>query len=318
MAGSSSTRLDEAGAALLWAEALGRTPDRVHRLTGGLANHVFLVEARGEKTILRASAHPGGVSGASYWLGRLGDLGLPLPRVLASGADHDPPYLILTYREGQELGVLFDELTGDQKRALARDVVGLQRRLDVLPDGPGFGYLASYDDPGARASWRLVVEAHLARSRSWLAQTGAFSTSYVDRVEALVPRFAPGLAAVAPRPFFDDATTKNVLVHRGAFSGLVDLDWLAFGDRLYTVALTRMSLLEAGRSTTYIDDLVEEEGPSEARRRLLGFYTLVFCADFMGGVGMAFNRAVPPEVTPATRTRLTELFETLYQEVASN
>jgi len=286
-------------------------------LTGGLANHVFLVEAGGEKTILRVAGHPGGVAGARYWLGRLGSLGLPLPRVLASGAEHDPPYLVLSYLEGRELGVVFPELSEDEKRALAREVVGLQRRLDVLPDGPGYGYLASYDDPGARASWRLVVEAHFARSRSWLEQTGAFSTRYVDRVEALLPRFADDLA-VAPRPFFDDATTKNVLVHQGRFSGLVDLDWLAFGDRLYTVALTRMSLLEAGRSTTYIDYLGDEEGLSEPRRRLLGFYTLVFCVDFLGGAGMAFNQPEPPEVSPATRARLSGLFEALYQEVTAS
>lgn len=314
MAGSSSTRLDEAGAARLWAQALGRTPDAVRRLAGGLANHVYLVEAGGEKTILRASAHTGGVTGALYWLKRLGGLGLPLPRVLASGADHQPPYLVLTYLEGAELGVVLDTLTEDEKRDLARSVVGLQRRLDGLPDGPGYGSLASYDDP-ARGSWRQVIEAHLARSRSWLEQTGVFATTFVDRVEALVPRFADELAAVRPRPFFDDATTKNVLVHRGRFSGLIDLDWLAFGDRLYTVALTRMSLLEAGRSTTYIDYLVEEERLAPARLGLLGFYTLVFCVDFLGGAGMAFNRPTPPEVTPETRDRLTGLFEALYDEV---
>lgn len=137
----------------------------------------------------------------------------------------------------------------------------------------------------------------------------------MDRVEQWLATFETGLAAVEPRAFFDDATTKNVLIHEGRFSGLVDLDWLCFGDRLYTIALTRMSLLESGGDLDYIEFLCAEEGVGDGRRRLLSFYTLAFCVDFMGGLGMKFNKPEKPVVTAPQKTRLIELFGRLEEEL---
>ena len=102
-----------------------------------------------------------------------------------------------------------------------------------------------------------------------------------------------------------------MLVHEGRFSGIVDLDWICFGDRLFTIALTRMSLLSAHESPTYIDYLVEEERLSARQRRALDFYTLVFCVDFMGEIGMKFNKETAPAVSPDAVARLKGLFETL-------
>ena len=45
--------------------------------------------------------------------------------------------------------------------------------------------------------------------------------------------------SIPPTPFLHDATTKNVLVTaKGAFSGIVDVDDLCFGDPRYPAALT--------------------------------------------------------------------------------
>jgi Ser/Thr protein kinase RdoA (MazF antagonist) len=309
--------MDLTQAESLWLRHSGRPADRVTRLATGSANYVFLVEQDGARFILRAAAPENRevLRGSVYWLDRLAPLQLPIPRLVASGLGEDIPYVVLNYLEGRDLGAVYGTLTAEQKRGIANDLWAAQRRVSALT-ADGFGYLASLEEPHKKRSWKDVVAAHLSRSRSWIRECGIFGEGWVDRLEERLSEFDADFAAVQPKAFFDDATTKNVLVHEGRFSGLVDLDWLCFGDRLYTVALTRMSLLESGGDQDYIEFLAAEEGLA-GRRRLLSFYTLAFCVDFMGGLGMRFNRPEKPVVTEAQTTRLIGLYERLERELAA-
>jgi Ser/Thr protein kinase RdoA (MazF antagonist) len=307
-----------ADAQALWIRHSGRRADRVTRLATGSANFVFLVEQADSRCILRAAAPENRevLRGSVYWLDRLAPLQLPVPRLLASRLDDDVPHVVLSYLEGQDLGAVYGSLSAEQKQLIAADLWAMQRRVGTLT-ADGFGYLASLDDPNKKRGWKEVVSAHLARSRSWIRECGLFDEGWVDRLEERLPEFDADFAAVEPRAFFDDATTKNVLVHEGRFSGLVDLDWLCFGDRLYTVALTRMSLLESGGDQDYIEFLSTEEG-LDGRLRVLSFYTLAFCVDFMGGLGMQFNKPEKPFVTEEQKARLIGLYELLERELAAS
>ena len=58
-------------------------------------------------------------------------------------------------------------------------------------------------------------------------------------------------SAVRPTAFLGDITTKNVLVHEGKLSGIVDVDEICYGDPLFVVGLTHMALLAMGADTDY-------------------------------------------------------------------
>jgi hypothetical protein len=60
--------------------------------------------------------------------------------------------------------------------------------------------------------------------------------------------------SLPPIPFLHDTTTKNVIVTSGgAFSGIVDVDDLCFGDPRYVVALALASLTASGGALQYVD-----------------------------------------------------------------
>jgi aminoglycoside phosphotransferase (APT) family kinase protein len=308
--------MTEDQAAALWRAETGRTPRAVSRFSTGNFNTVFLVEDEGQSFVLRF-APPGqreALKGAQFWLPALSQLDLPVPRIVSARPDAPEPFLVLTYLPGRDLGHVHDELSPEQLRAIARAVVECQRRVAALRRANRYGYLTSFDDARGQPSWAAVVQAHLERSRSRIRANGHFDPGLVDKIESLLPRFRAALA-VEPAAFFDDATTKNVLVHEGRFSGLVDVDWLCFGDRLYTVALTRMSLLSARRPLDYIGFLLEDEAPTAEQLRTLDYYTLVFCADFLSELGMRFNQAVPPPVDPVHAQHLLSLYDHLLTKV---
>jgi Ser/Thr protein kinase RdoA (MazF antagonist) len=308
--------MNEEFARAAWREHHGRDPESVTRLATGSANIVFLIRDQGQ-FILRAAPPERRevLRGSLYWIDKLAPLALPIPRILASGIENETPYVILSYLEGDDLGAVYSQLTPSQKREIAKALWKAQTTVSALSGQTGYGYLSSWGDTNKKTSWNEVVKAHLARSRSWIVSCGHFDERFVDRVERFLPEFDEDFSRVEPQAFFDDATTKNLLVHNGRFSGIVDLDWLCFGDRLYNIALIRMALLELAQTTDYVDYLLEEENVTGPRRRIFSFYTLVFCVDFMGGIGMQFNRPEKPVVTDAQKSRLMGLFEELLGEL---
>ena len=157
---------------------------------------------------------------------------------------------------------------------------------------------------------------HLNRSRLRICENGIFDPKMIDSVEQLLPQYDLYFDAIEPIPFLDDITTKNVLIHQGKLSGLIDIDSVCFGDKLYVVALTNMALIDKGFDTNYIDYWTEELDITPEERHILDFYTLIFCLDFMSEKGMQFNKVEPMKISDEEVRKLKLIFYTLYEKVA--
>ena len=189
----------------------------------------------------------------------------------------------------------------------------MQRRVRTLPEGGGYGDALSYEGPYVGGTWADVVAASIRRSRARL-EASESQTIEADHVESVAADFAEYFATVRPRPFLDDATTKNVIVHDGRLSGIVDVDWLCFGDWLMPVGLTRASLLAAGREPDYADYWLEALNPSAEERRAVRFYTALSCLDFLSERHESFNRTRP---RPDDVDRWRRIRQTLDDELSS-
>lgn len=160
-----------------------------------------------------------------------------------------------------------------------------------------------------RAGWRCYAPVCAAAAR--IVAAGVADPRYVDRVEARLERHGAYLDAVAPTPFLDDTTTKNVLIADGRLSGIVDVDYLCFGDRLLTVALTRMSLLSRAWDTAYIKAWCAALPPPAAPPAILDLYTAICGVSFLAELGHADNRAVAAPVEAAYLARLERVLDEL-------
>ena len=295
---------------------LGKEPMRVTRFPTGLANHVYeVVTADGETIVVRLARAGDGArfAGAAYWYARLAPLGVPLPRLIA----HEVaplrcafPFMLIERLPGTDLGVVYPDLSTEQKRALARQIVAIQRTAATLPDGPCFGYARSYDDTLHR-SWVALLHANLAQSRRAIEQAGVVDPRVVERVMAKLAPYSPYLTRVRPYLFLDDTTTKNVLIAEGRLSGIVDIDVVCFGDRLLTPALTQMALLSRGYDTDYIRYWCDELHLSSEQERILTVYTALFCVGFLAELGQRFNKEVADEVEAGTVQRLLAILDEL-------
>lgn len=296
---------------------LGQRARSVQRFNTGLAHYVYdVVTDHGNAVVVRIAREDmrEALIGAVYWSERLRPLGVPLPRILhAELRPETAPFafLMLERLPGADLGHVYPALSADEKRAIAAGVVQAQQLTGRMPPGNGFGYALNYDARLPHHTWADVVRASLARSRQRIEQAQVFDGGHVDRAEALLDRFEPYCMTIQPRPFLDDTTTKNVLVHDGRLSGIVDVDVVCFGDPLWTVALTQMALLSRGHDLDYIAYWRDALDLNDEQRAVLRFYTAVFCLDFMGEVGQVFNKAQAEPVDQQYVQRLITLFKEL-------
>ena len=284
----------------------------VARFPLGLAHYVFnVVLASGRPLVVRLGRRRDApvFAAAARWSRRLRPLGVPLPELLEAAPDAELPYLVLERLPGSDLGDVYAGLSREERRAIAREIASIQARVGALPEGGGFGYVLDENGPFPQRRWTHVLRGALAETRTRLARAGLVPGDPVGRVERGVEALLPELEAVRPRAFLDDTTTKNVIVERGRLSGIVDVDVVCYGDPLFTVALTRASLRSRDLPLDYVEAWCEALGLPGERARALHLYTALFCAIFLGELGLRFNRDAPIAADPGQVARLGAVLE---------
>jgi hypothetical protein len=299
MTGESNSLPNEDDAARIVRRVLDEPVLSVNRFPTGACHFVYDVVTESGRNVVARISWPENrhfLAGAIYWYSFLKPKGLPLATIISYDLEAvlSPfPHMILERLAGEDLGVVYPQLSRAEKKALANEITRLQELTGSLPLGGGFGFVESYESDSFHPTWMDVLHSLLDRSRSRIQAVGIMDVRQVDRVAQKLDNHQSYFAQIAPRCFLDDITTRNVIVHEGKLSGLVDVDFVCFGDNLLTTALTQMSLINTRADLDYIDYWCEAANVTEQQREVLVFYTALFCVDFMGELGQQFNKDRP-------------------------
>ncbi|HEV2708369.1 MAG TPA: aminoglycoside phosphotransferase family protein [Pyrinomonadaceae bacterium] len=302
-------------------KSMGESVLAVDRFSTGGCHFVYDVTTESQHSFVVRIARPSNkefLVGATYWHRLLKPRGVPLPSILYSDIEAvtSPfPYMIIERLPGEDLGTVYPQLSRDEKRALAVEMSHIQEIAGTLPPGKGYGFVSSYESDSFLKTWTDVLLSSLARSRRRIQAIGAVDSRHVDRVAEKIARHEGYFSQVKPRCFLDDTTTRNVIVDDGKLSGIVDVDFVCFGDYLFPIALTRMSLLNTGFDLDYIDFWCEAAHVTEEQREVLQFYTALFCVDFMGELGQTFNQESAQAVKAEEIERLSSILDMLLNQI---
>jgi Phosphotransferase enzyme family len=302
-------------------EVFGEGAATVARFQTGSSHFVYDVQtATSRRAVVRFSRREevAAVRGAVYWSHLLRPMGVPLPELLhvdLSMTRYPFPVIVLERLAGRDLGLVYESLSRRELRTLAERLARIQSSVALLPAGRGFGYVADYDGPFPQGSWHDVIVASLNRSRARIRAAAVVNEHVLEPIEAAVERFAPYLERVVPTPFLHDITTKNVIVHEGRLSGIVDVDDLCFGDPLLLIALIRMALLAHEHDPAYFHEWLDIIRPDAEQQAALDLYTVLHCVDFIGELGQRFNRSEAAPVDQAYLARLQALHTQLCERV---
>ena len=291
-------------------------PTEIIRNTVGLAGYVYTVVFNDTKYVIKISDDKNLIIGSTYWLNKVKDLDIPTPCVIAENLVNAPYYFVMSFIPGKDLGLVYSSLLKSEKKIIAKKIIGFQKEIKKLPMAKGFGSLNSYEDSeNICSSWEESLLNDINRAEEAIINNGIFSVEYVLKLKKIVPYFKEYFNSIKPVPFLDDITTKNVLIHEGKLSGIIDLDWISFGDEVLFLGLVTMALLSMKADIDYADYLKDEMNLNEMQEQALKFYVLMFCVIFMSEKGMCFNQTEPMKVSEEEKMLLQEIFNRYYEEL---
>ena len=233
--------------------------------------------------IVRTNANPKVFSGTAHNLSTLRELGLPVSKLVFNDLTqtrYPAAYMVLEKIPGRDLRYELGTMTTAQKKRLAGQIVGYQRRVTTLPPGDGLGYV-SIGEVAPFSTWRELVGSEIRKDLP--PNPEPHPAGWRDRVFALTERFTPYLEQVSPTCFLDDLTTKNVIVEHGELRGLIDFDTVCYGDPLWTLGLTAAAIvLDVGpEHLDYVEELCRAYGLDDVKQRVVSLYAALFALTFL-------------------------------------
>ena len=268
-------------------------PDKIERCSIGHGNYVFMLDYIQNKKIIRMNNEGNLYSeyeNFEYWVSKLKEIDIPVPNIVCIGNYKNYNYIILDYIEGKDLGEVYTILTEEQKMNIAKKVIEIQIKVqnNLLPNNQ-YGSVYKYNDNTGFDTWKENILDSLENSKQNIRKNKIFDVTKVDRLIELVEKYSEYFEKVEPKAFLDDISNKNLIIHNGDISGIIDLDWIGFGDLLYFVGYNNMALLDMEVDTNYIDYMIRELSLDDFQKQIVLFYTLVFCVDFMSEKGQTFQ-----------------------------
>lgn len=227
------------------------------------------------------------LKGSVHWLTTLRKEGIPVPEVLFVNENLDNfkyQFIIIERLEGCDLGFVYSELTSNQKKKIVNQIVDIQNKMGKISKSkyPGKKFLPT--DRLKNVSWYDYLTA-IPKIADNIEDIAFFDISRIHKFEEIALQHKDLINSVEIKAFLDEITIKNVIVHEGKLSGIIDIDYLMYGDRLKTIALTKMLLLKANYDLDYVDFWYNKEKLTANQKKLLDFYMLRYCLKFMSKVG---------------------------------
>ncbi|SEK42714.1 Phosphotransferase enzyme family protein [Ruminococcus albus] len=296
-------RLDDNIISKLCKKCFSEIPQSIERCSVGQGNYVFIVQLTDTTYVIRCSPEKNAYNDTVYWLEKLAFIEIPIPKIVAKGVFEDTEYIILTYFEGKDIGLVYSLLSDEDKRTIASEIVCIQERVAAL----------ELEDIPSEWTWHSEINYMLDRAEERIAANEYFDIEKVDRLRKSAIALDKYFDRIEPIAYLDDVSTKNLLIHDGHISGIVDIDWIGIGDSLTYVALTNIALLNMGYDTDYVKYILKEMNLSSIQKKAFLFYSLMYCVDFMGERGMHFTDKYI-EVNEQIIDRLNSIYDLLWKE----
>lgn len=264
----------------------GEEVTSITRMLTGDQNFVFAVTTADSEYVIRMTdeGHKQKFQAAVYWQNMLIPLGVPLAEFIQTDLEgkYSPfPALLMNRLLGNDLVNVYSDLTDAEKMSLASDIIKIQALVTALPEGPGFGITDSYEHAHEFKTWYEFLMHRLQFFEEQVKNNHVFDPKKVSNVIAIAKNMADDLNTIPATPFLWDASERNVLIHNGKITGIVDVDELCFGDPLFVIALTSTSLELEKQDTIYTDYWTELLSLNQKALMRLAFYRLFYAAAFM-------------------------------------
>lgn len=295
----------------------GKLPKTIERITIGICNDVYCIDLGESDVIVRLSPTDKYLRGSHDHIPQLKALGIKVPDILEENYEQtDVPvcYQIQNKIEGQDLGEVIQFLSNEQLICLAQEIASIFEKVATLPVNNQFGVIWGGDNDLSN-SWtermKIWVEESIERGKS----TGVMDEQ-VERIATnLYHQYQAYFDSIKPVMYYGDICSKNVMIHKGVFNGLVDLDGLTQGDPLEALGRIKLSWYGTSYGDVYSNTIMDKLNLKTQQREFVSMYALLNKISWACENGIQFNQntktVVDQEKAALDKTMIVEMADKL-------
>jgi aminoglycoside phosphotransferase (APT) family kinase protein len=266
-------------------------PLKIERKNIGICNEVYEACLSDKSVIVRIGVTNSYLQGTSVNIPLFHSLGLKVPQILAEDFSKKlipHPYQVLSRLPGKDLGQVIEGLTESELDGVAKEVATILTSLKSLPTDGTFGCVRI---PASTmfASWTDCIRARIAAAIKRNTNPEVLSNELIELVLELFEKKEPYLSQVKSTFFYDDMGSKNVLVDNGVFSGLVDLDFISYGDPLDGLGSIKASWPDSGKGSAYLEKLMAHLELGIFDRQMVNTYAVFHRFFWLSEMGRKYN-----------------------------
>lgn len=293
-------------------------PKFIRRMVIGISNEVYEVGLNEKEVIVRLSPYNRFLMGSHDHIPKFKALGIKVPEILAEDYSKDRiplSYQILSKIQGQDLAEVIEFLSDKQLKALAKEVAHIFKMVKTIPASDKFGVIWGGGDDEISDSWTERMQIWIDESKQRGKKTGVMDSDLEALADNLFKRYRPYFDMVTPETYYGDICSKNIMIHSGIFSGLVDLDGLTQGDLLEAIGRIKLSWYGTPYGELYTNAIMDELCLTLEQRELVVMYALLNKISWTCENGIQFNQNTKAEVDQRKKQKDLEVIKKLAKEL---
>ena len=262
---------------------LGGLPIEIIRKKIGICNEVYELKYPSNALYFKnETKKKEWIYGTHRFLSLFQKLHIKVPTIISedySKTEYSFCYQIQTKIAGKDLAIVFHELSPSDLKGVAKEVSQIFDKFNTLPYKKNFGGLTGTNEDQIENLLTIIED-----KRNAIIQTNTsaklINKEVVDIYNELIADYKKYFLSVRPKLYYNDMSSKNVMIHNGRFNGLVDLDFLMKGDYLEAIGGIIADWYGNESGDIYINEILKLQKLDEYQQRLVKVYA-IFSSDFV-------------------------------------
>jgi aminoglycoside phosphotransferase (APT) family kinase protein len=290
----------------------------IRRIAIGICNEVYEVVLENRAVIARLSPSKRYLMGSHDHIPQFKKLGIKVPEILME--DYDRNEIPLCYQiqskiDGEDLGQVIENLSENQLQALAIEIATIFQKVATFPSSDKFGVIWGGGDNELSDTWTERMKIWIEESKERGLKTGVMDAETEKLSDYLYTHYKSYFDSIKPTTYYGDICSKNVMIHHGAFNGLVDLDGLTQGDPLEAIGRIKLSWYGTPHGTFYTEALMNALELAPEKRKMVIVYALFNQISWMCENGIQFNQNTTEKVDLFKKAKDKILLKKLHLEL---
>ena len=276
----------------IFQKEFNQVPQKIIRQKTGICNEVYFVKLKDKEVVIRMNKESSDLKGLSLNIPLFKERGIVVPEILAEDYSKkltDYNYQILTKIKGQDIEQVFFDLDREQLLQIAHEVSQVFKKIGTLSTNGKFGDVVAGIEP-SKLSWAKCISENISTIKQRNEKTEVVKQKFIEILDSVFKKYKSYFDSVESQTYCDDICSKNVIIYKGKFNGLVDLDSIVYGDFLEAIGRIKASWFGTENGKIYLDAIMSEMELNNTQKEMVSIYSILNRIYWLSEIGIQFNQ----------------------------